>query len=640
VVDEVPKVLAGRYEVRELIGRGGMAEVYIGYDNRLSRTVAIKVLRSDLARDPTFQARFRREAQSAASLNHPAIVSVYDTGEDDVVTSAGERAHVPYIVMEYVEGHTVRSLLSDGTAVPIDEAVEIVIGVLSALAYSHREGIVHRDIKPGNVMLTPTGQVKVMDFGIARAMADSAATMTQTHAVVGTAQYLSPEQARGEVVDARSDIYSTGCLLFELLTGKPPFSGDSAVAVAYQHVREIPKPPSEVAADIPEALDRIVLKSLAKDREDRYPDATAMRADLETAMRGGDVSAPATSSWAAAAAAASQPTSVIGATPAATQAMPGQQRSQTAVKAEEDDEPEKRSPWWVWLLVLVGLVAAIGVVYLLMTNGEEETPEPTTVTVPNLEGMDQTEARQAVEGEGLTFAIGDPEFSAEVEEGLFVSADPAVGETVEEGETVTVRFSAGPEAVEMPDVVGRSQRQAQDDLSEEELGISVRITYRPINHPEYEQDRVAETEPAAGEPLEPGSEVVLHIATGMVDVPDVTGEQIDDVTETLGDLTLNVRTTLQPTGDREPGTVLEQDRSGPLPRFSTIELLVATEAETPDPEPEPTTPPDTEEPPADDEESPSDEEPPPSGGQGNGSGNDQGDGPGNSDFGRSRGNAP
>ena len=279
MVDAV-RLLGGRYEVGELLGRGGMAEVHIGQDTRLHRTVAIKILRSDLARDPTFQARFRREAQSAAALNHPSIVAVYDTGEDTVTSPNGLVSHVPFIVMEYVEGHTVRDLLKDGSAVPIDEAVEIVSGVLVALEYSHHAGIVHRDIKPGNVMLTPAGAVKVMDFGIARAMAASAQTMTQTHAVVGTAQYLSPEQARGEVVDARSDLYSTGCLLFELLTGRPPFTGDSPVAVAYQHVTAAPPTPSSVAGDVPEALDRVTMKSLAKDRNQRYQTAAEFRADL------------------------------------------------------------------------------------------------------------------------------------------------------------------------------------------------------------------------------------------------------------------------------------------------------------------------------------------------------------------------
>ena len=281
MTSQFPQVLAGRYEIRDLIGRGGMAEVHLGYDTRLSRVVAIKLLRSDIAGDPTFQARFRREAQSAAALNHPAVVAVYDSGEEELLQPGGASRTVPYIVMEYVEGHTVRELLSEGEAVPIPEAVEIVSGVLDALEYSHRVGIVHRDIKPGNIMLTSTGAVKVMDFGIARAIEDSASTVTQTHTVVGTAQYLSPEQARGESVDARSDLYSTGCLLYELLTGQPPFQGDSAVAIAYQHVREIPKRPSSLAADVPESLDRVILKSLAKSREDRYQDAAHMRADLQ-----------------------------------------------------------------------------------------------------------------------------------------------------------------------------------------------------------------------------------------------------------------------------------------------------------------------------------------------------------------------
>ncbi|HLS02516.1 MAG TPA: protein kinase, partial [Beutenbergiaceae bacterium] len=269
MAEELPRTFAGRYEVGELIGRGGMAEVHIGRDNRLGRTVAIKALRTDLLTDPTFQARFRREAQSAASLNHPSIVSVYDSGEEVITSADGATHHIPYIVMEYVEGHTVRDLVRDGEALPIDEAVEITIGVLNALEYSHHSGIVHRDIKPANVMLTPTGAIKVMDFGIARVLADTSSTMTQTQAVVGTAQYLSPEQAKGESVDARSDLYSTGCLLYELLTGKPPFTGDSPVSVAYQHVGEHAPPPSSIAPDVPEALDRITMKALAKNPDER-----------------------------------------------------------------------------------------------------------------------------------------------------------------------------------------------------------------------------------------------------------------------------------------------------------------------------------------------------------------------------------
>ncbi len=281
-----PNLLGGRYEVGRLLGRGGMAEVHLGYDTRLSRPVAIKMLRSDLARDTSFLNRFRREAQSAAGLNHAAIVAVYDSGEDHALQAGGASQPVPYIVMEYVEGRTLRELLNERSPLDPGEAARITEGILDALAYSHRMGIVHRDIKPANVMIGARGEIKVMDFGIARAVADANATMTQTQAVIGTAQYLSPEQAQGHSVDARSDLYSTGCLLFELLTGRPPFKGDSPVAIAYQHVGEAPPRPSAFNPRVSPALDAVVLHSLAKDREARYQDATAFRADLQAARLG------------------------------------------------------------------------------------------------------------------------------------------------------------------------------------------------------------------------------------------------------------------------------------------------------------------------------------------------------------------
>ena len=281
-----PRLLGGRYELDGVVGRGGMAEVYRARDIRLDRIVAIKTLRTDLARDQIFQARFRREAQSAASLNHPSIVAVYDTGED-----MATGVPVPYIVMEYVDGRTVRDLLQEGHRLLPERSLEIIDGVLRALDYSHQAGIVHRDIKPGNVMVTRNGDIKVMDFGIARAMSDAQATMTQTAQVIGTAQYLSPEQARGERVDSRSDLYSTGCLLYELLTGRPPFTGDSPVAIAYQHVRENPVPPSRVDPDVPPWADAIVLKAMAKSPADRYQTAADMRADLQRAASGMPVAA-------------------------------------------------------------------------------------------------------------------------------------------------------------------------------------------------------------------------------------------------------------------------------------------------------------------------------------------------------------
>src|SRR5262249_46328169 len=281
------RLLGGRYEVGELLGYGGMAEVDHGRDTRLGRDVAIKMLRADLARDATFQMRFSREAQNAAALNHPAIVAVYDTGEER--GPVGEP--LPFIVMEFVNGRTLKEVLNaEGPLMP-RRALDITAEIAAALEFSHRHGIIHRDIKPGNVMLTQTGQVKVMDFGIARALASGATTMTQTSAVIGTAQYLSPEQARGEAVDARSDVYAAGCVLFELLCGHPPFVGDSPVAVAYQHVREDPRPPSASNRDGPPALAAIVLKALAKNPANRYQSAAEMRADLLRAAAGRPVMA-------------------------------------------------------------------------------------------------------------------------------------------------------------------------------------------------------------------------------------------------------------------------------------------------------------------------------------------------------------
>src|SRR4051794_12928869 len=300
------RLLGGRYELGDVLGYGGMAEGHLGRDVRLGREVAVKVLRPDLARDPSFQGRFRREGQAAGSLNHPAIVAVYDTGED---REGG--VSTPYIVMEYVEGRTLREVLeAEGRLLP-QRALELTAQICAALDQAHRAGIVHRDVKPGNVMLTPAGEVKVMDFGIARAVTGTAATMTQTAAVFGTAHYLSPEQARGEHVDARSDIYSTGCLLYELLTGAPPFTGESAVAVAYQHVREDPLPPSQVEPDVPATIDAIVLVAMAKNAANRYASAADMRADLERALAGRPVHAHPIRSGAGAMGTTLPPTTVL-----------------------------------------------------------------------------------------------------------------------------------------------------------------------------------------------------------------------------------------------------------------------------------------------------------------------------------------
>ena len=282
----MPDSLAqGRYQLGQSIGHGGMAEVYVALDTRLGRTVAVKVMRADFANDQIFLSRFRREAHAVAQMNNPNIVSIYDSGEEDIPTANGGTERVPYLVMEYVKGQTLRDIIKVNGALSQRDAEQVMLGVLNALEYSHRMGVIHRDIKPGNIMISEQGVVKVMDFGIARALDDSAATMTKSQGVVGTAQYLSPEQARGETVDMRSDLYSAGCVLYEMLTGRPPFTGDSAVAIAYQHVSEVATPPSAVVPGLPKMWDSICAKAMAKDRQNRYATAAAAVAYRLTVRR-------------------------------------------------------------------------------------------------------------------------------------------------------------------------------------------------------------------------------------------------------------------------------------------------------------------------------------------------------------------
>lgn len=553
----ISKVLAGRYEVLELIGRGGMAEVYLGRDKRLSRTVAIKLLRSDIAEDPTFQARFRREAQSAAALNHPSIVGVYDFGEEVVTRADGSTQTVPYIVMEYVQGHTVRELLSEGEAVPIDEAGEIVSGVLQALGYSHRNGIVHRDIKPGNIMLTNTGEVKVMDFGIARAIEDSAVTVTQTHAVVGTAQYLSPEQARGEVVDARSDIYSCGCLLYELLTGRPPFKGDSAVAIAYQHVRELPVPPSQIAPDVPESMDRVVMKALAKHREDRYQNADQMRADLQAAIRGLQVNAPATETWQQQATTVIAPTPGVPSAPAATNtgSIPKVKDEQAARQAEEEAAKRKKKQLLiiglitlVALLALVGALAAAGVFGGTPSKHTTASPTQSAVSVPDLTGKDEAGARSTLEGVGLAFQRGADVSSDTVPEGQVVSYDPGAGTMAAPGTKVEVHFSSGSATVTVPNVSGQTQGDARNALEKAGLTLGDVTT---VDAGGVKAGNVVSTDPAAGTKAKRGSTVNLQVASGRLVVPqNLVGMSTDDAKKALTSagftvITINQQTTTQ-----------------------------------------------------------------------------------------------
>ncbi|WP_296667127.1 Stk1 family PASTA domain-containing Ser/Thr kinase [Demequina sp.] len=616
-MNDEPKILAGRYEVGDLIGRGGMAEVHIGYDTRLGRTVAIKILRADLARDPSFQTRFRREAQAAAGLNHPSIVAVYDTGEDTIVNATGSRQAVPFIVMEYVEGHTVREILKGDVAAPIDEAVEITAGVLAALDYSHHAGLVHRDIKPANIMLTPTGAVKVMDFGIARALADAGQTMTQTQAVVGTAQYLSPEQARGENVDARSDLYSTGCVLFELLTGRPPFVGDSPVSVAYQHVREPAPLPSQFASDVPEELDKVVLRALSKNRDERYSSAQEFLADLRAVISGEEI-APTTGSIALGSAAFGAGVAGVAAAAAmagedgapvtgATEIMPGQAiTGETAVMAggpwatvgqppsvtpagapmsgavatqevQEDAAAVRRRRIIQWSILGAALVAAILLIialFMMTRSGPSTEPSPTagTIEITDLEGMTQAEAEAELEALGLTGTF-ETEPSDTVEIDLVTRTDPPAGRFASEGDTITVYLSAGPDVVTVPDVRGDTEEAARTAM--EDLGLRV-IATDTVDDPGLDEGRVASSEPAAGEEVAADSTIKLLISSGKVELPSLSGQSEADARQALADLGLIPSVTYRETTGTAAGNVVSQSPSaGRVDRGSSVELVVA-----------------------------------------------------------------
>ncbi|MCX4665760.1 Stk1 family PASTA domain-containing Ser/Thr kinase [Streptomyces sp. NBC_01381] len=515
---EEPRRLGGRYELGQVLGRGGMAEVYLAHDTRLGRTVAVKTLRVDLARDPSFQARFRREAQSAASLNHPAIVAVYDTGEDYV-----DGVSIPYIVMEYVDGSTLRELLHSGRKLLPERAMEMTIGILQALEYSHRNQIVHRDIKPANVMLTRNGQVKVMDFGIARAMGDSGMTMTQTAAVIGTAQYLSPEQAKGEQVDARSDLYSTGCLLYELLTVRPPFVGDSPVAVAYQHVREEPQAPSVFDGEITPEMDAIVLKALTKDPDYRYQSADEMRADIEACLDGQPV----------------QATAAMGAVgygshpddqqTAMLRPQPGGAQTSMMPPVGPDDgyddhsrRRQKKSSTSTVLLVLAGLLVLVGAILIgkwAFTGGGGGND---SLKAPNFVGEEYTEAKTQAGNVDLELAISERKPCAKYPKGEICSQDPGANAKVSKGDTINVVVSTGAPKVAVPNVIGDNIDDATDELEGPKYRFKVlpkRVeSPRPVGE-------VLDQDPVLGTEVQKGSTITLEVAKAktQVQVPDVTG---------------------------------------------------------------------------------------------------------------------
>ncbi|MFJ6480825.1 MULTISPECIES: Stk1 family PASTA domain-containing Ser/Thr kinase [unclassified Streptomyces] len=569
---EEPRRLGGRYELSHVLGRGGMAEVYLAHDTRLGRTVAVKTLRADLARDPSFQARFRREAQSAASLNHPAIVAVYDTGEDYV-----DNISIPYIVMEYVDGSTLRELLHSGRKLLPERTLEMCIGILQALEYSHRAGIVHRDIKPANVMLTRTGQVKVMDFGIARAMGDSGMTMTQTAAVIGTAQYLSPEQAKGEQVDARSDLYSAGCLLYELLCVRPPFVGDSPVAVAYQHVREEPQPPSNFDPEITPEMDAIVLKALVKDPEYRYQSADEMRADIEACLDGQPVAAAATMGATGGYGYPDQghgygPQGYDQPTAALRTTDPGAQTSMMAPMPPGDggygygdqghggydqgaNRRQKKSKASTVLLVAAGILVLVGAILIgrslsLFGGGADNRP-----AVPKLVGQTLDQAQKSGNNVGLKVVKGPDAPCENQPKGNVCKQDPEAETKVEDGATITVTVSTGAPKVAVPSVVNLKFEDAEKLLKEKGLQVD-----RKPQESTRAAGTVLEQSPNGGE-AERNSVVTLTVAKEIskADVPELRGKKKDEAIKALTDANLrlgSVTESEQP--GAVPGTVIDQ----------------------------------------------------------------------------------
>lgn len=550
------RVLGDRYEIDGVLGQGGMAKVFRGTDRVLGRTVAVKVLSPQFADDQSFVARFRREAQAAAGLNHPNIVGVFDTGSHQ---------DVHYIVMEYVEGKTLRDALRDDGPLLPERAAEIADAVARALGSAHEAGLVHRDIKPGNIMLTSDGEVKVMDFGIARTT--SGDTLTQTAAVLGTASYLSPEQAQGQAVDLRSDIYSLGCVLYEMLTGRPPFAGDSPVAIAYKHVRDDPPLPSRVNGDVPPDLEAVVMKCLAKNPENRYASAQELREDLGRMLQG-------------------VPTLATPVMAGDSTEMLTHRHEGTAVMTGVEGPPpeeERRRPWVPILLTLL-ILAALGIAAFFLVRsllGEEVQ----LVRVPDVVGERLRVAEGRLQGAGFRVEV-ERRFNP-APQGEVLEQEPPGGREVEEGSTVTLTVSRGPKPKAVPDVVGMSQDEATSTL--QEAGFEVGVQEQESD---AEAGIVIDQDPDAGTEAEPGSTVTIVVSTGpqTTVVPDVVCDPIPAAQAEIREAGLVPQEVGSEFSVECPeGTVASQN-PGPgteVPQGSTVEY-VRSEGPEPSPSPSPT----------------------------------------------------
>ena len=556
---EGPRLLAGRYQIGALLGHGGMADVHVGMDTRLGRKVAVKLLRPSLANDPKFRLLFREEAQKAARMAHPTIVRVFDAGEETVRDAHGFETQLPFIVMEFVDGRMLKDIIADGPLEP-KEAARIVAQVLTALEYSHRALLVHRDIKPGNIMVTQTGQVKVMDFGIARAVSDNSATVADTSAVLGTAQYFSPEQARGETVDARTDLYSTGVVLFELLTGKPPFQGDRPAAVAYQHISETPAKPSSLNPHVSPALDAVVLHSLAKDKFERFQSASEFRADLEAAASGElPVRKPVRDDFNA---------TLFGVNPSA---RAGSEATMRQLANSADDRvvrTQSRPPVaWIWAGITIMAVILVGVMFWVLNLQPTNIGGNLSVDVPDIVGMTYESGAQELTDVGLMpTRFGEP--SDSVPEGSITRVDPAVGTRVAKEYAVKVWVSTGRGLVSVPIVTNMTEEAAIEALEQADL---VYGQSRSEHSPALAAGVVMGTSPDGGVSVRKGTTVDLLVSDGLVTVPQVTGLTVSEANSKLSPLGLNV--SIVPDEGCTGGTVNSQSLApGDHPQKSSIVL--------------------------------------------------------------------
>ena len=618
-MSENSKIIAGRYELGELIGRGGMAEVYSGVDTRLGRTVAIKLLKADLAADSSFEIRFRQEAQASARMAHPTIVRVYDAGDEVTLDSNGVERHLPYIVMELVRGEVLREILRSRKLTQ-QEAIAYATGVLTALEFSHAAGVVHRDIKPANVMITDSNAVKVMDFGIARAVSDSSATLAHTNGIVGTAQYFSPEQARGETVDLRSDLYSTGVLLYEMLTGRPPFTGETAVSVAYQHVSEVAPTPSTINPNISSAIDSVVMKALAKDRVARFQSASEFRTALIASVSGQSVAAfddgaqPATAPMQPIDQEVLEPTTLQPVLPesdpfAELLASANEEATGTIVAAPEPvteliednafsqlgfetgstqvmtttikkkNSTDKPSAALLWGFGSGAGVLVIGLVIWLIAGGAALLNfgggGGGKIAVANVVGKTYDEAYTTLTNQKL-LVDKQLQLSDTIPLGTVISTDPPAGQQVGAKTTITVLVSAGKEQVLMPDLRGLTEQEATLALTDAKLELGV-ITQS--DSATVALNLVISSEPAANKSIPAGTIVNLVISTGMVSVPNVVNlDQADAIAQlSAPQVGYTVQSIVDSCGTGTPGTtvIAQSILPGSQPQLQTIILTLS-----------------------------------------------------------------